>query len=549
MRRGLIKSGEKLPKPNTFIGGIAVSFGTPEALATRLVGVTADNIQNFQVDEFNNVSCFIDKDYSIGVRGNNIGGIVPYFIDLGGRATSIEGSGFQGQVTTALHTPNVSSLGGGYTFQSTRMKYINLPLVPSIGTHFAYRSIFHQYFRLDSCHTIGNTNVFRPIEGCNKKRIYLPNVTTYGSTLGIDGIFTNINTGGVKIYVHPSMLTINGGGLEGDLAYAQNSRNAIIIPVTDFTKPNAVTDLIVSDLTATTATLFFTPPASANALDFYMVWLESDLHPVNSQAYFNERYNPLREITGSGAVITSLTPGTNYKIRIVACDEFWNESENSNEVVFSTTEMPYNIISYWRMQNNVLDSVSSNNGTATGVTYAVGLVGQAAVLSGGTNSGIVTPLNLGGYFVNEVNNFAIFCAFRPTTIGTNDRVIFGYGGGTGSLANLALFVTSTGSLQTVIRGTYTTLMNITTGTWYTVCLYVNGTVVKININGTVYTLNVGEQPSQNIANGLCFGTTSNGTVNLRFIGSIDEAGVSNSVLTDVEAQEIITTLQSGQSVI
>jgi len=49
-----------------------------------------------------------------------------------------------------------------------------------------------------------------------------------------------------------------------------------------------------------------------------------------------------------------------------------------------------NFISYWKFDGNALDSVGSNNGTPTSITYPSGLIGQAADFNG-TTSNVVVP--------------------------------------------------------------------------------------------------------------------------------------------------------------
>lgn len=44
-----------------------------------------------------------------------------------------------------------------------------------------------------------------------------------------------------------------------------------------------------------------------------------------------------------------------------------------------------NMVAYWKMENNVLDSSGANDATATAITYAAGLVSQAAVFNGTTS--------------------------------------------------------------------------------------------------------------------------------------------------------------------
>lgn len=60
---------------------------------------------------------------------------------------------------------------------------------------------------------------------------------------------------------------------------------------------------------------------------------------VSGQTYeygICEIFSEKKEITATGATITGLATGTNYKIWIVACDEFWNRSEISNVIEITT---------------------------------------------------------------------------------------------------------------------------------------------------------------------------------------------------------------------
>ena len=49
-----------------------------------------------------------------------------------------------------------------------------------------------------------------------------------------------------------------------------------------------------------------------------------------------------------------------------------------------------NIISEYKFQNNTLDTVGSNDGTPTALTYTAGLVGQTGVFNGSTGK-VVLP--------------------------------------------------------------------------------------------------------------------------------------------------------------
>jgi len=52
-----------------------------------------------------------------------------------------------------------------------------------------------------------------------------------------------------------------------------------------------------------------------------------------------------------------------------------------------------NFISYWKFNGNALDSVGSNNGTPTSITYPTGLIGQAADFNGTTSKVVVPDAN------------------------------------------------------------------------------------------------------------------------------------------------------------
>lgn len=45
---------------------------------------------------------------------------------------------------------------------------------------------------------------------------------------------------------------------------------------------------------------------------------------------------PWQEITASGQAVTGLKSLTEYEIKLVACDTFWNRSEYSNTITVTT---------------------------------------------------------------------------------------------------------------------------------------------------------------------------------------------------------------------
>ena len=54
-------------------------------------------------------------------------------------------------------------------------------------------------------------------------------------------------------------------------------------------------------------------------------------------------------------------------------------------IIPSGETLSSNIISEFKFENNVLDTAGNNNGTATDITYGVGLVGSSAIFNGTTS--------------------------------------------------------------------------------------------------------------------------------------------------------------------
>jgi hypothetical protein len=177
-----------------------------------------------------------------------------------------------------------------YTYEScSSLKYQRMPLVTTLG---------RRMWRF--------TTSF--------KRLYLPSLTSSQSDT-----FNNMPSG-IKIYV-PATSPLAGSQF---------------VKILNSNAPSPVLDLTASSITSSGCNLDFTTPSSANALDFYEVWVENIDLPITDP---NRRLQQLqfdREVTASGQTISGLLSGTNYKIFIVACDVYWNRSLNSNEITITT---------------------------------------------------------------------------------------------------------------------------------------------------------------------------------------------------------------------
>nr|WP_315175553.1 BspA family leucine-rich repeat surface protein [uncultured Flavobacterium sp.] len=282
---------------NTYIGGIGSTINTPALLATKL-GISTNRIENFSVTG-SDVECIvIGGSYVLGSIGSGSNLNLKYFIDSDGLVSSL---GYQ-------------------SFYNTSVERVICPKATSIAT-----AAFDQNLGLGQ-----NKNAL--------KLLYTPLVSSVGDTVANNGVFRSGNLGGGVIYLNLSLATANAGAEEGDVAYLRTGNT--IRYVTNFTPPNAITNLSSGTIYNTAIQLNFTTPTAVNGIDFYEVYVNGKLN---------------KEIKNSGEFITGLTPATNYNIRVVAVDMFYNKSEMSNTVNVSTT-------------NTLLDTdanaymINSNNG-------------------------------------------------------------------------------------------------------------------------------------------------------------------------------------------
>lgn len=145
----------------------------------------------------------------------------------------------------------------------------------------------------------------------------------------------------------------------------------------------------------------------------------------------------------------------------------------------TTTSPSYplgNIISEWKFEGNVIDTVGSNNGTATNLSYVAGLVGQAGDFTGGTNSQVLipddntlsfgdgstdSPFSISFLYKLDVNNTNNFIFKGDTSTATTREYVIQYAPSSGGKMSIIFY---DGNLSHYIRA-YTT-GNIPLGTIY-----------------------------------------------------------------------------------
>jgi hypothetical protein len=315
--------------PNTFIGTNGnLVFSNAFELANRCDDIIESDIENFSLDNNNNVSCHIKKSYVPRMGFSNIGNVLRYYIDVDNLINITGHAGFQVQ---SLHTVKMEALTqvDAFSFQRSSITYFDFPNLTSI-----LEGAFYQSYGLNSKmrFPLVTSLPFQAFRLGKMKRIYIPRCVSYGDSPSTnDEVFRDMIRNICTIYIDPSMLTVNNGGLEADLAYAESDRRATIIPVYNFTEPDNINNLSAGSITNSSVVLNFTPPNSLNALDFYEVWIDDGTNDVNLI------YKPFSEIQTAGDTLSGLLSETDYIVKITACDIYYNRSDFSNEITFKTS--------------------------------------------------------------------------------------------------------------------------------------------------------------------------------------------------------------------
>lgn len=283
------------PTANTFIGGVASTISTPALLATKL-RISGSRISNFKV---------VGSDIQCRISGG--GYVMPSWLNDTNLTYIIDREWFVTDVTSFKATSN--------------FLYLYFPAIVNVTGSAIFQDKGNGFkLEMPNCISLPNSFFGNLFSTTNKKVLYVPRCTNFGTTKLNNNVFSN-NMNGI-IYAPISEQTSNSGGVEGDLAYAI-SQGATVRYVTNFDLPNPATSLASGTITTTTVQLNFTAPTgSTNAIDYYEVWLNG----VDSG----------KTVTASGQNITGLTTATTYDIELIAVDIFYNKSVKSNKITVTT---------------------------------------------------------------------------------------------------------------------------------------------------------------------------------------------------------------------
>jgi len=163
-----------------------------------------------------------------------------------------------------------------------------------------------------------------------------------------------------------------------------------------------------------------------------------------------------------------------------------------------------NFISYWKFDGNSNDSVGSNNGTPTSITYSTGLIGQAAVFNG-TTSKVVVPDAANLSFGNGTSDvdFSTICLIKIANRAAFPRIFIKVNAdGTQAEYLLTIFndkaralnidASASASIRTdyglnLVQNTYIVVTTTYKASTKDLKIYVNNSVYNIDSNSGVYT--------------------------------------------------------------
>lgn len=313
MRRKLFRNrGNVANYANTTFGGWGNIYPTKNDLANKL-NIDPAQISFFQLTNGNSdIECHIHSEYQLNTIRNNTD--LTLIDDREGKITSLNIDGLRECAATYINLPGLTRIDWAWLNGSTNAIEIRLPNVVYQNAPYdplrTFASLKKILLPKMNSHLVGYMQFMSYMSNCEV--FYAPLLPSLNQDPTSGGIcFNNFNSK-ATLYVPPEAATNNNGGLESHYAVAQ-SRGSKIVFVQNFTKPDSITDLSCVNNSGT-VTFTFTPPASANRIDFYEV-------------YAGELY--CGRITASGD--TKAIPSTHIgkELYLISSDIYYNQSESN----------------------------------------------------------------------------------------------------------------------------------------------------------------------------------------------------------------------------
>jgi len=359
---------------NTEIGGVASTISTPALLATKLA-IDVSRISNFSIVG-SDIKCKITGSYPLLNNTFLSDTAISFYIDTDGLVSSIGASCFNG---------------------TTNIKIINFKNCTTVSG-FAFLNSNINTVILQNCNNVAGNSMFFSTS-IQKKYIYIPVVTTLGSTSGNDNVFsTNTN---IVVYTNPFLATNNAGSPDGDLQYTIGLGNTVRY-VNNYSQPNNVTSLVSGVFYPNAVELNFTEPTgSVNAIEFYEI-------------YVNGVFNNASKYSGGFAI--NLSPSTYYTFTVVSVDIFYNKSTLSNSISFTTP-------STVTFQTNT-DTDANAYISASGISTDVAKESSARVIVDLKKSGLWSKVQSIYLFKGSSSNNQKYNAKNPVDSDSAFRLVF-----------------------------------------------------------------------------------------------------------------------------
>jgi hypothetical protein len=241
------------------------------------------------------------------------------------------------------------------------------------------------------------------------KRVYVPNLDNLGNTIGDDAVFRN--TGGIELVCNNNLSIIDSGSPDGDITDLINNWNGTVTYSTDKTNPTAPT-ISTNTIGGTFAELNVSQPTHVNTLKYALVFVDG---------FFQDVYDI------NNVYVTNLQQQTNYDIKVIIADEYFNISPYSNTLNVTTTTTPalfQNAVAYYKLDEtsgDAIDVVNGYNGTLFGGVTR-GVAGKIGTAYSFTNGRVDLPNSIYNNF--NVDNYVISFWFKLDSI-SGVKVILG----------------------------------------------------------------------------------------------------------------------------
>ena len=231
---------------------------------------------------------------------------------------------------------------------------------------------------------------------------------------------------------------------------------------------------------------------------------------------------------------TFLKVNIEYENKLGFEDKFYIEVFGENGGYGMLDPLITDIVSYYKLDGNSDDAVTTNDGTDTSITYsnANGIINNGAGLASASNSKIVSTLT---GISGTVFSYSLW--FKTSTTGANQTILAHYESNPAQLmilintSNHVVISTWNGSSdpQVVTTGTYTD------GDWHHLVAVKNGGSGEIYIDGS--SVKTGSPNNNTITTNFVIGRDGVNNAN-SFNGAIDEVGIWEKVLTSTEVTEL-----------